>query len=65
MFNVAQPGETDSVAGVRGLELANVGLIECRPNPLVCQNIFVPETFGEEPQKDGRGSRWGSDQLYR
>jgi hypothetical protein len=31
--------------GVRGLELANVGLIECRANPLVCQNIFVPETF--------------------
>src|SRR5205823_3348412 len=28
-----------------------VGLIECRPNPLVCQNIFVPETFGEEPAK--------------
>ena len=47
----------DSMAGVRGLELANVGLIECRPNPLVCQNIFVPETFAEEPQKDGRGSR--------
>jgi hypothetical protein len=33
------------VAGVRGLELGNVGLIECRANPLVCQNIFVPETF--------------------
>jgi hypothetical protein len=55
----------DWLAGVRGLELTNVGLIECRPNPLVCRNIFVPETFGEEPQKDGRGSRWGSDQLYR
>src|ERR1700730_16984346 len=50
--------ETDCMPGVRGLELANVGLIECRPNPLVCQNIFVPETFGEEPQKDGRGSRF-------
>jgi hypothetical protein len=51
--------ETDSVAGVRGLELANVRLIERRPNPLVCQNIFVPESFGEEPQRDGRGSHWG------
>jgi hypothetical protein len=49
----------DPLAGVRGLELANVGLIERRPNPLVCQNIFVPESFGEEPQRDGRGSHWG------
>ena len=47
------------MAGVRGLELPNVGLIECRPNPLLWQNIFVPETtFGEEPQRDGCGSRW-------
>jgi hypothetical protein len=44
------------VAGVRGLELGNVALIACRPNPLVRQNIFVPESFGEEPQRDGRGS---------
>jgi hypothetical protein len=35
----------DSVAGVVGLELGNVALIEYRLKPLVCQNIFVPETF--------------------
>jgi hypothetical protein len=39
------------MAGVKGLELGNVGLIDCRPNPLVCQNICVPDSFGEEPQK--------------
>jgi hypothetical protein len=39
----AKPDEP--VRGHVGLELANVGLIECRPNPLVCQNIRVPETF--------------------
>jgi hypothetical protein len=45
------------------LELGNVGLIECAPNALVCQNIFVPESFGEGPQMDGCGSRWGPDPL--
>src|SRR2546423_3603445 len=39
--------ETDCVAERRGLELENVGLIDCQPNPLVCQNICVPESFGE------------------
>jgi hypothetical protein len=52
------------MAGVRGLELGNVGLIECRPNPLVCQNIFVPESFGEKPESDGRGSRWGPGPAF-
>jgi hypothetical protein len=33
------------MAGVRGLELANVGLKNSRPNSLAFQNIFVPETF--------------------
>jgi hypothetical protein len=37
--------ETDSVAGVGGLELGNVGFIECAPNALVCQNILARETF--------------------
>jgi hypothetical protein len=59
----SRPQRPDSVAGVRGLELGNVGLIECAPNALVCQNIFVPESFGEGPQRDGRGSRWGPDPL--
>jgi hypothetical protein len=47
--------ETDSVAGVRGLELANVGLKNSRPNSLAFQNIFVPETF--------RGKREGGMRL--
>jgi hypothetical protein len=34
--------ETDSVAGVRGLELRNVALQNAGPNSLVFQNIFVP-----------------------
>src|SRR2546421_7094660 len=49
-------GRSDCVAGVGGLELGNVGIVECGPNSLVCQNIFVPENFGEGPQRDGRGS---------
>jgi nitrile hydratase subunit alpha len=32
---------------------------------LVCHNIFVPETFGEEPQKDGRGSSLGQESIVR
>jgi hypothetical protein len=35
----------DSMAGVRGLELGNVGFLESRPNSLVFRTIFVPETF--------------------
>src|SRR5438477_8968039 len=54
-------GDADSLAGVRGLELANVALRRAGPNSLVSQNIFVPESFGEEPQRDGRGARWGPD----
>jgi hypothetical protein len=33
------------MAGVRGLELGNVGFLESRPNSLVFRTIFVPETF--------------------
>src|ERR1700730_5328966 len=32
-------------AGLRGLELGNVGFLKSRPNCLVFQNIFVLETF--------------------
>jgi hypothetical protein len=35
----------DSVAGVRGLEVANVVLRNAGPNSLVFQKIFVLETF--------------------
>jgi aromatic ring hydroxylase len=49
------PQRPDSVAGVRGLELGNVALIACRPNPLVRQNIFVPETFRVSPVTRQRG----------
>jgi hypothetical protein len=45
------------VAGVAGLELGNVGFLKSRPNSLVCQNIFVPETFGEELDADHAGGR--------
>jgi hypothetical protein len=33
------------VAGVGGLELANVGFLKSQPNSLVSWKIFVPETF--------------------
>jgi hypothetical protein len=46
----------DSVAGVRGLELANVGLIEYRRNSLVFRNILVPETFRVSSATRQRGS---------
>jgi hypothetical protein len=37
--------QTDSVAGVRGLELGNVGFLKSRPNSLLFRNILAPETF--------------------
>src|SRR4051794_35137216 len=46
--------ETDSVAGVRGLELANVALQADGPNSLVFHNIFVPETFRENCERADR-----------
>jgi hypothetical protein len=52
------------VAGVRGLELGNVALQGAGPNSLVFQNIFVPESFGEKPENDGRGSRWGPGPAF-
>jgi len=42
------------MAGVRGLELANVGLKNSRTNSLVFQNIFVPETFRENCERADR-----------
>jgi hypothetical protein len=56
--------ETDYLAGVRGLELGNVVLRHAGPNSLVSQNIFVPQSFGQEPQRDRRGSRWGPEPAF-
>jgi hypothetical protein len=39
------------MAGVGGLELANVALQKAWSNSLVFQNIFVPETFRAAPKK--------------
>ena len=46
--------ETDCMAGVRGLELANVALQTDGPNSLVFRNIFVPETFRENCERADR-----------
>jgi hypothetical protein len=46
--------ETDCVAGVRGLELANVALQTDGQNSLVFQNIFVLETFRENCERADR-----------
>ena len=54
--------ETDSVAGVRGLELRNVAFQSAGQNSLVSQSIFVPETFCENCERADRrlGARLGA-----
>jgi hypothetical protein len=65
------PQRPDSVAGVRGLELANVALRRAGPNSLVSQNIFVPETFRENcnvgcscSNHEGIGAAHGSSSRF-
>ena len=48
------------MAGVRGLELANVALQTDGPNSLVFQNIFVPETFRENCERADKSRSWRS-----
>jgi hypothetical protein len=61
---ISAQGDPDSMAGVRGLEFANVVLRHAGPNSLVSRNILVPESFGENCERADRRLGTGGWRSY-